>query len=305
MTENLLLEKLNEADDGTKKFLFRLEDGNMIETALMRHNFGNTICVTSQVGCNMGCAFCASGQLKKVRDLRKDEMVAQVDTVSAMLDSLAADRPDEGKDEQAHITHIVLMGIGEPLDNYVEVKAFLETMMNQKSYNIAPRKITLSTCGIVPGIKALADSGLKNKLAVSLHGATDEVRDQLMPINRKYPMDVLFEALDYYIERTNARVSIEYIMIDGLTDTFEQAQALVDRVSKYKKKVMVNLIPYNAVDGVLFKRSSKDSIQRFFEYLIQAQIFCFRREEKGSQVKAACGQLRSQQLNEHEKGAAE
>lgn len=296
MCKKLMLMQVEEAGDGTKKYLFQLEDGNMIETALMRHNFGNTVCVTSQVGCNMGCAFCASGQLKKVRDLTCKEMVAQVEAVAEEIAQEGAETEQEEGHTSRYITHIVLMGIGEPLDNLTNVQPFLETMMDQQSYNIAPRKITLSTCGLVPGIKRLADSGLKNKLAISLHGATDEVRNQLMPINRKYPLDELFEAVDYYIDKTNSRVALEYIMIDGLTDTLEQAQSLVNRIGKYRKKIMVNLIPYNAVDGVHFKRSSKENIQAFFEYLIRRKIFTFRREEKGSDVKAACGQLRSRQL---------
>lgn len=297
MISDLIRRKVEEADDGTKKFLFQLQDGNMIETALMRHNFGNTVCVTSQVGCNMGCVFCASGQLKKVRDLSSQEMVAQVEEVSSLLlqQEASCGGLKEGQ-ENLGVTHIVLMGIGEPLDNFANVKEFLELMMDQKGYNIAPRKITLSTCGIAPKIRELANSGLKSKLAISLHGATDAVRSQLMPINRKYPLEDLMAAIDYYMERTNSRVALEYIMIDGLTDPMDQAQALVDMMKKYGKKVMVNLIPYNTVDGVGFKRSSKEATQDFFEFLLENKIFSFRREEKGSQVKAACGQLRSRIL---------
>ena len=317
---------LLESEDGTVKFLFRLKDGNMIETVLMRHRFGSSVCVTSQVGCNMGCAFCASGQLKKLRNLTVDEMVGQVVYVQRWLDredrkllglsnsedrqaSFAPDWLEENAEEggaetlatpsneASQLTHIVVMGIGEPFDNYDTILSFLDIVMDVKGLCFAPRKITVSTSGLAPRIRDFARTGHKVKLAISLHASNDEVRSELMPVNRVYPLAVLFDALDFYIRERGQRVSLEYIMIKGKTDSLENAEELIDLVSDFGDKVMVNLIPYNPVDRSSFERSDPDQIERFFDRLMKAGIFTFRRLERGGDVNAACGQLRSRQLS--------
>lgn len=280
-----------QAEDGTIKFLFQLDDGNMVETVLMKHKYGRTVCVSSQLGCNMGCKFCASGQLKKLRNLTTAEILVQVIQAGRRLEELSK---QEGKKEE--ISHIVVMGIGEPFDNYENILAFLATAMDDKGMAIAPRKITVSTCGLVPRIRDFANANTKAKLAISLHGASDEVRNELMPINRKYDLASLYEAMRFYIDQTKQRISLEYIMIEGLTDRKEDAQALVQSLKPFGKKVMVNLIPYNQVEGLSYKTSSSENIDLFYRSLTSKGIFTFRRREHGGEVDAACGQLRSRQL---------
>ena len=199
--------------DGTIKLLLELEDGAKIETALMPYNYGNAICVSSQVGCNMGCAFCASGLLKKKRNLEVHEIVGQVLVMNSLLET-------EGK----HVSHIVVMGTGEPFDNYENVMDFIRIVNHPKALAIGARHISVSTCGLIPGILKYAQEGLQTNLAISLHAPNDEIRNKLMPISKAYPLDKLMEAVKYYEKTAGRRVTFEYIMLDGLNDTLECAK---------------------------------------------------------------------------------
>ena len=217
--------------DGTKKFLFRLSDGNLIETVLMDHEYGYSVCVTSEVGCNMSCAFCASGMKKKKRNLTAAEMVLQILMVSILTG--------------LRVSHVVVMDIGEPIDNYENVTTFLNIINNAKGLEIGSRHITVSTCGVVPKIYEFANFPLQVNLAVSLHAPTNEIRDQIMPINKAYPLEVLMPAIKEYIRITDRRVTFEYIMLKGLNDTQKCANDLCDLV--HGMNCYINLIPYNEV----------------------------------------------------------
>ena len=210
---------VQEAQDGTVKYLFELPDKNMIETVLMRQEYGLSVCVTTQVGCNIGCTFCASGLLKKQRDLTAGEIVAQIMWVQHYFD-------ERGLDER--VSHVVVMGIGEPFDNYVNVMNFLRTINDDKGLAIGARHITVSTSGLVPKIREFADSGLQVNLAISLHAPNNEVRTSIMRINRSFPIEKLMAAIDEYIEKTNRRVTFEYIMLSQVNDRPEHAQQLAD-----------------------------------------------------------------------------
>ena len=217
--------------DGTEKFLFRLQDGNLIESVLMRHNYGTSICVTSEVGCNMGCAFCASGMKKKLRNLSAGEMVLQLESVYEVI--------------KEKISHIVVMGIGEPFDNYQNVINFLHIVNEPHGLEIGSRHISVSTCGLVPMIYEYAKEDLQSNLAISLHAPNNEIRDQIMPINKAYRIEELVKAISDYIIATNRRVTIEYILIDGLNDSIKCANELADLL--HGLNVYINLIPYNEV----------------------------------------------------------
>lgn len=270
----------NVSSDDTVKCLYRLHDGHLIETVLMRQHYGNSVCVTTQVGCNIGCRFCASGQLKKVRDLTAGEMIAQVIMTERIL--------------KEHISYVVVMGIGEPFDNYENLIRFLKTLNHQKGLAIGARHITVSTSGIVPKIRAYADFDLQVNLAVSLHAPNDSIRTGLMKINRTYPIKDLIDAIRYYIDVTNRRVTIEYILIDGVNDSKETATELVSLLRGLN--VYVNLIPYNEVKGAPYRRSSKDTMLAFYDTLMKNRIQVTLRKEQGHDIDAACGQLRSRHL---------
>ncbi len=266
--------------DGTKKFLFRLSDGNLIETVLMSHDYGYSVCVTSEVGCNMACAFCASGMKKKKRNLLASEMVLQILMVSLLTD--------------LRVSHVVVMGIGEPFDNYENVTTFLNIINNAKGLEIGSRHITVSTCGVVPKIYEFANFPLQVNLAVSLHAPTNEIRNEIMPINKAYPLEVLIPAIKEYIRITDRRVTFEYIMLKGLNDTKECANALCDLV--HGMNCYINLIPYNEVKEKPYKRSEKGDMRQFFDILKKRHINVQLRKEQGSDIDAACGQLRSNQM---------
>ncbi len=266
--------------DGTKKFLFRLSDGNLIETVLMDHEYGYSVCVTSEVGCNMSCAFCASGMKKKKRNLTAAEMVLQILMVSILTGF--------------RVSHVVVMGIGEPFDNYENVTTFLNIINNAKGLEIGSRHITVSTCGVVPKIYEFANFPLQVNLAVSLHAPTNEIRDQIMPINKAYPLEVLMPAIKEYIRITDRRVTFEYIMLKGLNDTQKCANDLCDLV--LGMNCYINLIPYNEVKEKPFKRSERSDMRQFFDILKKRHINVQLRKEQGSDIDAACGQLRSNQM---------
>lgn len=269
-----------ESIDGTVKYLYKLNDGNLIESVIMRQKYGNSICVTSQVGCNMGCLFCASGKLKKIRNLEAGEMVAQI--------------IKSQKDFNERISHVVVMGIGEPFDNYDNTMRFLRNINNHKSLEIGARHITVSTCGIVPKIKEFADENLQVNLAISLHASNDTIRSQIMPINKKYKITEVIDAIKYYINKTNRRVTIEYILLKGINDQKEHAIELVNILRGLN--VYVNLIPYNEIKEMSFKQSSVNTLKEFHETLLNNKINAIFRTELGSDINAACGQLRSQTI---------
>ncbi|RRJ62584.1 23S rRNA (adenine(2503)-C(2))-methyltransferase RlmN [Paenibacillus oralis] len=275
-----------ESVDGTIKFLFRLQDGNLIETVLMRHKFGLSVCVTTQVGCNIGCSFCASGLLKKSRDLTSGEIVEQVMKVQLHLDR-------KGRGEK--VTHIVVMGIGEPFDNYDNMADFLRVIQDPKGLAIGPRHITVSTSGLADKIIDFADSDLQVNLAVSLHAPNNELRTRIMKINRAIPIEKLLAAIDYYLEKTNRRITIEYILLKDVNDGTEHALELAELMGD--RLVNVNLIPYNPVDEhAQYQRSSQESVLAFYDVLKKQGISCSVRLEHGTDIDAACGQLRSKQL---------
>lgn len=267
--------------DGTEKFLFRLQDGNLIESVLMRHNYGTSICVTSEVGCNMGCAFCASGMKKKLRNLSAGEMVLQLESVYEVI--------------KEKISHIVVMGIGEPFDNYQNVINFLHIVNEPHGLEIGSRHISVSTCGLVPMIYEYAKEDLQSNLAISLHAPNNEIRDQIMPINKAYRIEELVKAISDYIIATNRRVTIEYILIDGLNDSIKCANELADLL--HDLNVYINLIPYNEVKEKPFKRSKKEQMRKFYDTLKKRSMNVTLRLEQGADIDAACGQLRSKHMN--------
>lgn len=266
--------------DGTQKFLFRLTDGNLIETVLMHQEYGYSVCVTTQVGCNMGCCFCASGMKKKLRNLTTAEIVLQVLTVSRLA--------------EVRISHVVVMGIGEPFDNYENVLRFLEIINHPLGLEIGARHITVSTCGLVERIYEYADFDLQVNLAISLHAPNDEIRNQIMPVNQAYPIKRVIEAIRYYIEKTNRRVTIEYILLRGINDTMECANELCDLL--HGLNVYVNLIPYNEVAEKPYQRSKREDMVAFFDLLKKRRINVQLRREQGGDIDAACGQLRSKHM---------
>lgn len=279
-----------EASDGTVKFLFRLKDGHLIETVLMKQRYGYSVCVTTQVGCNIGCSFCASGLLKKTRDLSVSEIVEQVVNVQRFLDK---------RNGGEQITHIVVMGIGEPFDNFDNLVSFLEIVKDQKGLSIAPTRITVSTSGLADKIYEFADRDLQVALAISLHAPTDELRTKIMKINRAIPIEKLMEAVRYYIAKTNRRIMFEYILLKDVNDQIEHASQLADLLEGIKKKASVNLIPYNPVDEYdQYARSEQETIMAFYDVLKKHGINGTIRREHGTDIDAACGQLRSKQMKE-------
>ncbi|GAF39430.1 ribosomal RNA large subunit methyltransferase N [Agrilactobacillus composti DSM 18527 = JCM 14202] len=276
------------ASDGTTKYLFRLEDGLMIETVLMYMEYGLSVCVTSQVGCNIGCTFCASGLIKKQRDLTAGEIVAQIMQVQHYLD-------DQGQDER--VGHVVVMGIGEPFDNFDNVMNFIDIIKDQSGLAIGARHITVSTSGLANKIREFADRQTQVNLAISLHAPNNELRSRIMRINRSWPLEKLFDAIHYYIDTTNRRVTFEYIMLNDVNDHVKEAKELVELLKPLKQLAYVNLIPYNPVtEHPQYSRSSKTSISKFYNTLMQGGINCVVRKEHGTDIDAACGQLRSNEM---------
>mgnify|MGYP001351535669 CR=1 FL=1 len=266
--------------DGTRKYLFGLSDGSSIETVLMHYDYGDSVCVTSQVGCNMGCTFCASGLLKKQRDLTSGEMCQQVMMVQKDLDA-----------DGVRLSHIVVMGTGEPFDNYDNVMRFCATVNHDHGLGIGARHITISTCGLVPGIRRFSDEQVQYNLAVSLHAPSDALRQRLMPVAKVYGLEELMDALRYYVSKNNRRLSFEYILLAGVNDTDE----CVGQLAKLTKgfDVYVNLIPYNSVKEKDYASSSDKQAMLFYDKLMTAGVRCTLRQKHGDDIDAACGQLRS------------
>ncbi len=267
-------------DKLVKKYLFKLLDGNFVEAVLMEHDYGLSVCVSSEVGCNMGCAFCESGRLKKVRNLGAYEMVEQILLIE--------------NDINKRISSIVIMGIGEPLDNYDNVLDFIKIVNDAKGLAIGARHITLSTCGIIPKIKELQNEPLQINLAISLHAPNDELRNRLMPINKSYKLHELIDTINEYIAKTNRRPTIEYVMLDKVNDQESHALELANLLKGMN--VYVNLIPYNETNHLEFKRTSKEQIMKFYDILKKKGINVTIRKEFGSKIDAACGQLRSKEV---------
>ncbi len=268
--------------DGTIKLLLEMEDGMKVETVLMRYSYGCVACVSSQVGCAMGCSFCASGLLGKKRNLLPEEMVGQI---------LCLNNELEKEKQGQRVTHVVLMGTGEPFDNYDNVMDFIRIINNQHGLSIGARHITVSTCGITEGIRRYAREGLQTNLAISLHAPNDEIRNKLMNINHLYPLSSIMEAVKEYISIAHRRVTYEYLLIQDVNDSFECAQQLVDLVGETEG--YVNLIPYNETHLADYKRSSNNRIHAFGGYLQEHGINVTIRKEFGSDIDAACGQLKA------------
>ncbi len=267
--------------DGTVKYLWELRDGNCIETVLMSYHHGNTVCISSQVGCRMGCKFCASTIAGKVRDL----------TPSEMLDQVLFTQLDSGKD----ISNIVLMGIGEPLDNFDEVMRFLENITSPEGVNIGMRNISLSTCGLVTKIDQLAEKKLQLTLSISLHAPTNQIRSSMMPVNDAYPVEQLIQTVRRYQETTGRRVSFEYSMVRGVNDSDVCAKQLADLIRGMGAHV--NLIPINPVDGSPYSATDAANVRRFQQKLESLGVNATVRRRLGSEISAACGQLRRDEMN--------
>ena len=271
-----VLRKQESQKDGTVKYLWALEDGNCVETVLMRYHYGNSVCISTEVGCKMGCAFCASTLAGFVRQLQPSEMLEQV--LFTQLDS------------GLPISHIVLMGIGEPLDNYDNVMRFLALVNDPAGMNISMRHISLSTCGLVPMIDRLAEEKMQITLSVSLHAPSDAVRDTIMPVNKAYPTEALLDACRRYYKKTGRRISFEYAMINGVNDTAEAAQLLAKRLKGLSAHV--NMIPLNYVEESPLEPSTRQAVARFQKILEDAGIPATVRRSLGGDIDASCGQLR-------------
>ena len=271
-----VVRKQESQKDGTIKYLWRLADGNCVETVLMRSHYGNTVCISTEVGCKMGCAFCASTLGGLVRKLEPHEMLDQV--LFTQIDS------------GLPVSHIVLMGIGEPLDNFDNVMRFLELVNSPEGMNISMRHISLSTCGLVPKIDELAKKKLQISLAISLHGSNDEIRNKIMPVNKAYPIDQLLDACRRYYDMTSRRIHFEYAMIDGVNDSESCARELLKRLKGLGAHV--NLIPLNHVEESPLKPSSKAAVAKFQKILEDGGVTATVRRTLGGDIDASCGQLR-------------
>lgn len=266
------------SSDGTIKLLLEMEDGAKVETVLMRYNYGQVACVSSQVGCNMGCSFCASGLLKRQRNLTASEMVGEILVLNDLI-----------KEENLRVTHVVVMGTGEPFDNFDNVMNFIKIINNQKALAIWARHITVSTCGIPDKIRMYASSGLQINLAISLHAPNDELRSKLMPINKAYPLHELMEAIKYYNVTADRRITFEYILLKDVNDTMECADELASLIRPVF--AYVNLIPYNEVNENGYHRSTR--AKEFMDRLMKKGVNVTIRKEFGTDIDAACGQLRA------------
>jgi 23S rRNA (adenine2503-C2)-methyltransferase len=271
-----VVRKQESQKDGTIKYLWQLSDGNCVETVLMRYHYGNTVCISTEVGCAMGCAFCASTIGGLVRRLEPYEM----------LDEVLFTQVDSG----LPVSHIVLMGIGEPLDNFDNVLRFLELVNSEEGMNISMRHISLSTCGLVPKIDALAEKKLQLSLAISLHGPNDEIRGRIMPVNKAYPIDVLLDACRRYYAATSRRIHFEYAMIDGVNDSEAHARELLRRLKGLPAHI--NMIPLNHVEESPLKPSSRAAVAKFQKILEDGGITATVRRTLGGDIDASCGQLR-------------
>ena len=290
LKENYCVNPLKEltrqvAQDGTTKYLFEMQDGSSVEAVLMHFHFGDSLCVSSQIGCNMGCSFCASGLLKKQRDLTAGEMTAEVMYVQKELD------PTEGR-----VDNIVIMGTGEPFDNYDNVMRFCEIVNSDNGLAIGARHLTISTCGVVPRIKDFAQGHYQYNLAISLHAPNDALRAKLMPIDQAYPLDVLMKALKEYSEGNHRRLTFEYILLHDVNDTDEHAVQLADLIRGMN--AYVNLIPYNEVDENGYQTTNEKKALHFYDLLMKHGVKATLRSKHGDDIDAACGQLRAK----HEMG---
>ena len=275
---NLEIHSVQESQDGTVKYLLKLSDGSLIETVLMTYDYGKSVCVTSQVGCNMGCSFCASGLLKKKRNLEVHELVRQITTVESH--------------QNIRVSHVVVMGTGEPFDNYENVIDFIKIINYKHGLQIGARHITVSTCGIVPRIYDYAKEEIKSNLAISLHASNNELRSKIMKINKKYPVEDVIQACKDYFEETSRRVTFEYILLKGVNDSIEQANELSDLIRGIN--AYVNLIPYNPVNEFDYQKTDPARASKFYLQLVKRGINATLRREQGSDIDAACGQLRYQ-----------
>lgn len=262
--------------DGTRKYLFALPDGNVIESVLMKYKHGNSVCISSQVGCRMGCRFCASTLDGLERNLRPSEMLDQIYRIQ--------------KDTGERVSHVVVMGSGEPLDNYDNLVRFIRLISDERGLNISQRNITASTCGIVPGIERLADEGLSITLALSLHGPNDQVRGRLMPVARQYALEDVLSACRTYFKKTGRRLTFEYSLVKGVNDNPDQARALAELIKDQQGHV--NLIPVNPVKERDYVQSDKKAVEEFKRYLEKEGINVTVRREMGRDINGACGQLR-------------
>lgn len=267
-------------DNDVKKYLFKLKDSALIESVVMYHDYGISLCVSSQVGCNMGCAFCESGRLKKVRNLETYEIVEQLLLIE--------------KDLNIKLTHVVVMGIGEPFDNYDNVMNFIRIITSNKGIDMGSRHVTVSTCGIVPGIKRFMKDFSQVNLAISLHAPNDTIRNKIMPISKAYNLNELMNTIKEYIKKTNRRVTFEYIMLENVNDSLECAKELANLLKGIN--CYVNLIPYNETENIQFKRTKKVQILAFYDILKKNGIGVTIRKEFGGKVDAACGQLRAKSI---------
>ena len=266
-----------EHDKDVSKFLFKLSDNEHIESVLMYHDYGLSLCISSQVGCNMACAFCESGRRRKVRNLKPSEMLLQIIGIEKIINK--------------RISHVVIMGIGEPFDNYENLVTFLDNANNHKGLCIGSRHITVSTCGIVPKIYEFSNLPYQVNLAISLHAANDELRSKLMPVNKVYPLKELMMAIKDYLKKTGRRVTFEYILLKDINDTKEDAKSLAKLVKGMN--AYINLIPFNENSNSKFKRPKNDEIMKFYDIIKKEGINVTVRKEFGSKISAACGQLRS------------
>lgn len=272
--------KKQESKDGTIKYLFDLLDGNAIETVLMRYHHGNSICVSSQVGCKMGCKFCASTGINFIRDLTSGEIIEQIVRVE--------------QDIKERVSNVVFMGIGEPFDNYENVVKAIHLINDPKGLNIGARHISISTSGLIPKIYRLAEENIQCTLSISLHATNNEKRSSMMPINQTYPVEELLQACKDYIQKTNRRISFEYALAKDNNDNLEDAKELVKRLKGML--CHVNLIPINKIENGKFDKSSNENIIKFRDYLNEHGIVATIRRELGSDIDAACGQLRRKNL---------
>lgn len=279
---NLEIERKLESKDGTKKYLFGLSDGNAIETVLMQYKYGKTVCVSTQIGCKMGCKFCASTGIPFIRSLTAGEIVSQVVAIE--------------QDENCKVSNVVFMGIGEPMDNFDNVLKAIAIFNNQKGLNIGARHISVSTSGIVPKIYEFADQNIQCSLAISLHSANNEVRSSMMPVNNAYNIQELMKACRYYVEKTNRRISFEYALAKDNNSNLDDAKELVNLL--HGMLCHVNLIPINKIENGKFQKASLDNIMKFRDYLNDHGIVATIRRELGSDIDAACGQLRRKNLKQ-------
>lgn len=277
-TTNFIKIVAKEEDQLVKKYLFELNDQERVEAVLMHHDYGKSVCVSSQVGCNMGCKFCESGRLKKIRNLETYEMVLQILLIE--------------QDINSKIDSVVVMGIGEPFDNYDNVMNFVKIINHPKGLGIGARHITISTCGIVPKIAQFSNFPLQVNLALSLHAPNDEIRNKIMPISKVYKINDIIKEIKDYIKKTNRRVTIEYVMLDKVNDSIDCAIELASLLKGLN--VYVNLIPYNETKNIEYKRSN--NIKKFQDKLLNLGINTTIRKEFGSNISAACGQLRSKEV---------